>query len=209
MAFNLNKNDGSMESSASKTKFDLTKNITPVPATTEPVKKSNVLSYLALIILVVGGAIWYLVSDKSPSTEKSASAGAGHDIVDTVPVAQISPQTVDATDKMITKVPVSFAQGATTFRTLDESIVREIVKHLASSGTAKLEVLGYASSEGSPEVNQSISQARADAFKSYLLSKHVVGDRIVAIGKGIENPIASNETELGRKKNRRVEVKLY
>lgn len=209
MAFNLNKNDGSAESSASKAKFDLTKNITSVAGTTEPVKKSNVLSYLALIILVVGGAIWYFISDKAPSTEKSGSVNSVHNIVDTVPVIQVPPQTVDSTEQMITQIPVSFARGATTFRTLDESIVREIVKHLASSNTAKLEVLGYASSEGSSEVNQSISQARADAFKRYLISKRVVGDRILAIGKGIENPIASNETELGRKRNRRVEVKLY
>ena len=77
-----------------------------------------------------------------------------------------------------------------------------------NNSSARLEVFGYASSEGSVAVNQSISQARADAFKNYLIAKSVKADRIKAIGNGIANPIASNDTESGRRKNRRVEVRL-
>jgi len=42
----------------------------------------------------------------------------------------------------------------------------------------------------------------------YLVSKGVNAENIKAVGKGIENPVASNDDEAGRSKNRRVEVKF-
>jgi outer membrane protein OmpA-like peptidoglycan-associated protein len=69
-------------------------------------------------------------------------------------------------------------------------------------------VNGYASSDGTLAINQIVSQARADAFKEYLVSRSVAANRIIAEGKGIENPVASNETNSGRKKNRRVEITI-
>ncbi len=72
--------------------------------------------------------------------------------------------------------------------------------------TLKISVFGYASSEGDIAFNQSISQARADAYKKWLIRKGIDESLVTAIGKGIENPIASNDTEAGRRKNRRVEV---
>lgn len=82
----------------------------------------------------------------------------------------------------------------------------EVISFLEKNPTAVITVNGYASSEGEPAFNQRISQLRADAFKSYLVSKGVDASRINANGKGIDNPVSSNDTENGRIKNRRVEI---
>lgn len=106
------------------------------------------------------------------------------------------------------KIPATFAQGSSSFKRVDQSLIKRVISYLAKNPDASINVNGYASSDGSLEINQTISQARADAFKKYLVSKNVAESRVVASGKGIENPIASNDTNAGRKKNRRVEIVL-
>jgi len=100
----------------------------------------------------------------------------------------------------------SFSAGSSNPGNLDGGLPALIRKKLKTNGGLVIHVLGYASSEGSPEVNQRISQARADAYKRLLVQKGIAEANINAQGKGIENPVASNDTEAGRRKNRRVEV---
>lgn len=106
------------------------------------------------------------------------------------------------------KIPATFGIGSSSFAQVDQSLIKRIMSYLAKNPDASINVDGYASSDGSLEINQTISQARADAFKKYLVSKNIAGSRVIASGKGIENPIASNQSNTGRKKNRRVEITL-
>lgn len=223
MAFNLNKNDGPEGTSASNSKFDLSKNVTSAPAVDGNSNRSSVLTYVVIGLLLVAGAAWYLLSNRSSPTEKNDDVSSTLNTVDSSSAVGKSPTVTNEAEKLIddeskkvisqesekavNKIPVRFGRGTVSFSGLDHSIVHDIVAHLASNPSAKLEVLGYASSEGSVAINQTISQARADAFKNYLIAKDVTADRISAIGKGIEDPIASNDTESGRQKNRRVEVR--
>jgi general secretion pathway protein A len=73
---------------------------------------------------------------------------------------------------------------------------------------AKVSINGYTDSSGSYSYNISVSQFRANTIKSYLVGKGLNSSRITAVGKGPENPIATNNTEAGRQQNRRVEIKL-
>ncbi|MFI5264366.1 MAG: OmpA family protein, partial [Candidatus Kapaibacterium sp.] len=73
------------------------------------------------------------------------------------------------------------------------------------SPTMTVEIAGYTDSKGSEEYNQDLSERRANAVRTYLLSKNIDAERIVAKGYGKKNPVASNETETGRAENRRVE----
>jgi outer membrane protein OmpA-like peptidoglycan-associated protein len=102
-------------------------------------------------------------------------------------------------------IAASFKAGSVNPRVTAKSIV-EIRNKIKSGAVVSISVLGYASSEGDLTINQSISQQRADAYKQVLVSKGIAEGMITAQGKGIENPVASNDTEAGRKKNRRVEV---
>lgn len=106
------------------------------------------------------------------------------------------------------KVPATFGSGSALVSNVDKTIVAEVIDYLKKNPNSAVNISGYASSEGELNVNQRISQSRADAFKSYLISKGVSESKIIASGKGIDNPIASNDTEEGRQKNRRVEISL-
>jgi outer membrane protein OmpA-like peptidoglycan-associated protein len=70
--------------------------------------------------------------------------------------------------------------------------------------TAAIE--GYTDSMGSDEMNQSLSQRRADAVKGYLVGQGVNSARLSASGRGENSPVADNESAAGRQQNRRVEV---
>ncbi len=70
----------------------------------------------------------------------------------------------------------------------------------------KMIIIGYASSEGTAAYNMKLSKDRANSVKTYLVNSGVSASQIKAIGKGEANPIASNDTEEGRMKNRRVET---
>lgn len=63
---------------------------------------------------------------------------------------------------------------------------------------------GHTDSTGSEEHNQGLSQRRADAVRSYLISRGIDQSRIVALGFGESEPIADNTTAEGRDRNRRV-----
>ena len=68
---------------------------------------------------------------------------------------------------------------------------------------------GHTDDVGNDVANKTLSQKRADAVKRYLVNNGIKSSRIVATGYGEERPIASNDTEADRQKNRRVEIKLY
>ena len=130
------------------------------------------------------------------------------------PVETIEPATLASADKSLTKgnlnhkIPATFGQGSITLQHIQQPLIKRIKSYLAQNPAAYIHVNGYASSDGSLEINQTISQARADVFKKYLVSRNVTGDRVIAVGKGIENPIASNDNQAGRNRNRRVEITL-
>ena len=71
--------------------------------------------------------------------------------------------------------------------------------------TMLVEIAGYTDSRGSDDLNQELSQNRANAVKAYMVSKGVEASRLIAVGHGESNPIATNDTEAGRAENRRVE----
>lgn len=71
-----------------------------------------------------------------------------------------------------------------------------------------VEVSGHTDSIGSDEVNQRISEQRAQAVASYLTAQGVQPQRFEIIGMGKRYPIADNATESGRAMNRRVEIRL-
>jgi OmpA-OmpF porin, OOP family len=69
-------------------------------------------------------------------------------------------------------------------------------------------VYGHTDNKGSDDVNVPLSQKRAEAVQAYLLRKGLKQNQIEAKGYGSQKPIAENNTEAGRSKNRRVEIVL-
>jgi general secretion pathway protein A len=89
------------------------------------------------------------------------------------------------------------------YETLDS-----IVKFTSRRPNLKITVEGYTDSHGDPVYNKQLSKFRADMVKSYLIGHGIAPANIVAIGRGPQNPIQSNETSEGRKQNRRVEIQV-
>ena len=68
--------------------------------------------------------------------------------------------------------------------------------------------VGHTDSIGTVEYNQKLSVRRAEAVKSYLVSKGIEKNRVYTEGKGKKQPVADNKTAEGRAKNRRVEIEV-
>ena len=72
---------------------------------------------------------------------------------------------------------------------------------------ARWEIGGYTSSMGDAARNLALSRRRALAVRAYLVRQGFPPARLVAVGYGAQNPIASNATAVGRLQNMRVEIK--
>jgi outer membrane protein OmpA-like peptidoglycan-associated protein len=69
-----------------------------------------------------------------------------------------------------------------------------------------LQIEGYTDSVGGDQVNQQLSERRADTVRDYLIEQGVAGSAVTAQGFGKANPVAPNDTPEGRQKNRRVQL---
>jgi outer membrane protein OmpA-like peptidoglycan-associated protein len=87
-----------------------------------------------------------------------------------------------------------------------QHVLNEIAEALVVRPDVHIRVNGHTDSDGTRELNLSLSQARADAVRDYLISRGVPGDQLEARGFGPDAPIATNETPDGRRQNRRVEL---
>ena len=72
----------------------------------------------------------------------------------------------------------------------------------------KIELSGHTDNVGSNASNEKLSQKRAEAVRSYLVSRGVDGLRITAIGYGSQRPVDENATKEGRANNRRTEFEI-
>jgi len=79
---------------------------------------------------------------------------------------------------------------------------------LVSKKDWKIRLSGHTDNIGTPEYNLKLSKDRANAVTFYLLSKGVRKDQVITEYYGDTKPIAPNDTEEGRQKNRRVEMKF-
>ena len=84
----------------------------------------------------------------------------------------------------------------------------EVVKVLTEHPALKMQIEGHTDSTGIPEKNTKLSKQRAESVKNYLTAKGIDASRLTATGYGSSKPLQSNETLEGRRRNRRVELKL-
>lgn len=101
---------------------------------------------------------------------------------------------------------VTFKAGSaelvpSSLKTLDAAIAG-----LKRNPKAKVEVQGHTSSEGGEEYNQKLSEDRANAVRDYMIRRGIAEARLTARGYGFSVPKADNDSEAGRKQNRRIEL---
>jgi outer membrane protein OmpA-like peptidoglycan-associated protein len=103
---------------------------------------------------------------------------------------------------------IQFEVGKAELSATSKAELDKIFAFLKLNGAVDIELNGYTSSEGEPAFNTELSLMRVDACKQYLVSKGISEKRIFTRGWGPENPVAPNDTEANRAKNRRVEMRI-
>jgi len=102
---------------------------------------------------------------------------------------------------------VLFVTGKAELLPSAQDQLGQVAKALIDQGEINpIVVEGYTDSVGSDANNLKLSQSRAEAVRSFLVSKGLPGDKLTANGRGKSNPVASNDTPDGRANNRRVEI---
>jgi outer membrane protein OmpA-like peptidoglycan-associated protein len=101
---------------------------------------------------------------------------------------------------------VNFDTNKATIRPESFERLDGVVEFLLHKRSARIEVSGHTDNVGNAKANKTLSERRARACRDYFVSKGVEAERVEAVGYGAERPIAPNDTEEGRQKNRRIEV---
>lgn len=87
-------------------------------------------------------------------------------------------------------------------------VLEEVVRVMKERPDLKIQITGHTDNVGTDEANMALSVRRADAVKDYLVKKGINGDRIQTVGKGESDPIDTNDTDIGRARNRRIEFSV-
>jgi OmpA-OmpF porin, OOP family len=102
---------------------------------------------------------------------------------------------------------IYFDTGKSEIKPASDAALAEIAKLLKTSPALKVFIVGHTDNVGTIESNMKLSQARAEAVAQVLTGKHVIAAaRLRGFGVGPLAPVASNDQEEGRAKNRRVEL---
>ena len=102
---------------------------------------------------------------------------------------------------------ILFDTGKSAIKPESEQAIGEIAKLLKADAGLKVFVVGHTDAVGGVDANLKLSQARAEAVVQALVSDHgIAAARLLAHGGGPFAPVAPNDTEEGRAKNRRVEL---
>ncbi|WP_417205637.1 OmpA family protein [Antarctobacter sp.] len=111
-------------------------------------------------------------------------------------------------DRLIVTMPqdILFATDSAQLRSTLVSDLRDVGQSLLAYPNTTSQVIGHTDSDGTAAYNQDLSQRRAQAVANVLLSEGVPRSRISVIGRGEDQPIASNLTAEGKAQNRRVEI---
>jgi flagellar motor protein MotB len=86
--------------------------------------------------------------------------------------------------------------------------IKTLIKAMESNPKMRVEIAGHTDNVGDDKSNMTLSQRRADAVVKYVLDNGIAQNRILAKGYGEIMPLASNDEDSGRQKNRRTEVRV-
>ncbi|MEJ8795484.1 OmpA family protein [Trinickia caryophylli] len=111
-------------------------------------------------------------------------------------------------DNALANRTIEFETGSATLTPQGRAILDQMAAVLAKMTGKSVEIIGHTDNSGSRAANIALSQARADAVKGYLVVKGVAPQSMATMGVGPDQPIASNDTDDGRARNRRIEFRV-
>jgi len=144
------------------------------------------------------------------SAPGSVCAGAAAPVVVAEPTPAPPPKRVQVTDKKIeiTEI-VQFETGQAVLLPQSEQLLKEVAEAFTEHPEIEeVEVEGHTDSQGNDQSNMKLSEARANTVRDFLIGLGISGSRLVPKAYGETKPVADNDTEEGRYKNRRVEFNI-
>ncbi len=111
-------------------------------------------------------------------------------------------------DETLARRIIEFDSGKATLTPSGQAILDEMAVALQKVKGKKVEVIGHTDNIGQREGNLALSQARAEAVRTYLSGKGISQDMVLVSGQGPDRPVADNATVDGRARNRRIEFRV-
>lgn len=163
----------------------------------------------AVIGAVIGGTAGAVIGkymDKQAEELEQEVPGAKVDKVETV-----DPETGETVTESVTVTfdgGVLFEFGKATLTAASQAELDRMAGVFGRYPDTDILIDGHTDDVGSEQTNQSLSEKRAASVADYLFSKRISRTRMRTTGYGEMKPVASNETDAGRAKNRRVELSI-
>jgi outer membrane protein OmpA-like peptidoglycan-associated protein len=128
-------------------------------------------------------------------------------LLQTIPVAVVenTPAAKPEPTKTVILKNIFFDFGSANLHLSSESELKQLIALLNENPTVSIQINGHTDNVGSEANNLALSQSRAEAVMDYLIQKGISANRLTAKGFGESQPIDTNDTEAGRKRNRRTE----
>lgn len=175
----------------------------------------------AAVGTVAGGTLGAIIGNKAGNTAVGAIAGAAiggvagglignkmdkqaQEIEETVEGAEV----IRTDEAILVKFDsgILFDFDKTDLKAAARENIQSLVESLNENPDTDILVIGHTDSRGTDQYNQGLSERRAQAVKSYAVSQGLAGNRMKTQGRSFHEPIADNDTEVGRAENRRVEI---
>ena len=146
----------------------------------------------------LGGYIWTTQMAQKKAAMERATVGTGVAVT----------QTADNQLKLNIPSDISFDTGRANIKPNLQPILDQFAQGLQNQPNTEIRILGHTDSTGSDNVNNPLSVNRAASARDYLTMRGVDGRRIQIDGRGAYEPIADNNSDSGRARNRRIEIYL-
>ena len=144
----------------------------------------------------LGTYIWSQNMERQKREMEQATQGTGIGVT----------QTANNQLKLDIPSDISFDTGRSEIKGNFAPVLDRFAAGLRDNQNTDVQIVGHTDSTGSDAINNPLSVDRATSTRNYLTARGVSGSRIDTEGRGSYQPIASNNTEDGRARNRRVEI---
>lgn len=154
----------------------------------------------------VSGAAQKLANDADGvwSVSVNVTGAAVADASTRTEPAPAKTETQQKLDSLVAQQVVEFNPSSANLTAHGQAVLDQVAQTLSSAPALDCEIQGHTDSHGSADANRDLSFRRAIATKNYLVNKGIAPERLTTKGLGDTQPIASNETAEGRRKNRRI-----
>ncbi|WP_420474414.1 OmpA family protein [Noviherbaspirillum sp. ST9] len=144
----------------------------------------------------VAGNIWSSRMEQQKRQMEQATQGTGVQVT----------QTADNRLKLDIPSDISFDTNRSDIKPNFRPVLDRFADGLVSNPYARVNIIGHTDSTGGDAINNPLSVNRAAETRDYLVSRGVASNRISIDGRGSHEPVASNNTDANRARNRRVEI---